>query len=438
MISAPREFAVTPDLGASIHALVAELYPLCRSVAGPGVLQTLEILQQHIPLEIESVPTGTRVFDWTVPREWHIRSAWIKDSHGRTVVDFANSNLHVVNYSVPVHAKMSLAELRPHLHTLPQHPTWVPYRTSYYHETWGFCLSEETLSQMTEPTYEVCIDADHRPGALNYGELVLPGESTDEVLFSCHVCHPSLANDNLSGIAVAAHLAQHLARLPRRYTYRFVFLPATVGAITWLSRHPQARERVKHGLVLTLLGDSGNSTYKRSRRGQAEIDRAVEHVLTHSGQPYSIAEFVPFGYDERQYCSPGFNLPVGCLMRTPHGQFPQYHTSADDLDFVQPEFLADSYHKLLATVELLENNRRYLNLSPCGEPQLGRRGLYQALGGSSDKTHLEQALLWVLNFSDGRNDLLDIAERSEIAFPIVQRAAELLVEHRLLQEAAHA
>jgi aminopeptidase-like protein len=259
--------------------------------------------------------------------------------------------------------------------------------------------------------------------------------SEDEVLFSCHCCHPALANDNLSGIAVATYLARALVERPRRYSYRFLFVPGTIGPITWLAGNEQAAARIKHGLVLACAGDPGPSMYKRSRMGTAEIDRAVEHVLHHSGTPYSVADFTPYGYDERQYCSPGFNLPVGSLTRTPHGRFPEYHTSADNLDLVRPEFLHDTLSKLLVIVGVLERNGTYVNTSPKGEPQLVRRGLYRAFGGATNATEMEQALLWVLNQSDGRHPLLDIAERADMPFSTIAWGADALLAAGLLRPA---
>lgn len=420
--------------GHEMHALLAKLYPLCRSITGPGLRETLCTLQNYIPLVLHEVPTGTRVFDWTVPREWTIRDAYIKDPTGKRIVDFRACNLHVMNYSVPVHARMRLAELKPHLFSLPDRPDAIPYRTSYYAENWGFCLSHQQLQSLEDVEYEVCIDAELRDGHLTYGEVFIKGESESEVLFSCHVCHPSLANDNLSGNVVATWLARYVMSQPRRYSYRFLFVPATIGALAWLSENQSRVQHIKHGLVLTLLGDPGKFHYKRSRRGNAEIDEVVQHVLHHSGEDHTILDFDPGGYDERQYCSPGFNLPVGCLMRTPYGQFPEYHTSADNPDFVRPEALADSYAKLVQAVEVLEADRRYVNLHPYGEPQLGRRGLYKAIGGEVDSAAIQKALLWVLNFSDGQNSLLDIARRAGLPFDTIATAGARLAEHGLIAE----
>ena len=424
------------ELGDELYGVVEDLYPICRSITGDGVRATLRSLQEEVPLELVEVPSGTEVFDWTIPQEWNIKDAYVKDSSGRRVIDFRESNLHVVNYSVPVRVSLTRAELLPHLYTLPDHPEWIPYRTSYYKETWGFCLSHNALLALPEDTYEVCIDSSLEDGHLTYGEYLLPGETDDEVLVSCHVCHPSLANDNLSGIAVASRLAKYLSGRPLRYSYRFVFIPGTIGAITWLARNADSTHRVKHGLVLTCVGDPGPSTYKRSRRGDATIDRAFAKVLQQSDSDLTVVDFTPYGYDERQYCSPAFNLPVGCLMRTPWGQFPEYHSSADNLELVRPAALADSFFKVLAAFAVVEENRVYLNTSPAGEPQLGKRGLYRLMGGDSAESIDELALLWVLNLSDGRHDLLDVAVRAGLSFEQISRSARALATSDLLREAA--
>ncbi len=421
--------------GQEMYRLMGQLYPICRSITGDGFRETLRVIQGHIPLAIHEVPTGTEVFDWTVPREWNIRDAYVKNAQGERVIDFQRSNLHVVNYSVPVHQTLSLAELKEHLHTLPEHPDWIPYRTSYYRESWGFCLSHRQLLKLKDDEYEIYIDSSLEDGHLTYGEYYLKGETDDEVLISCHACHPSLCNDNLSGIALTTMLAGYLSACSPRYSYRFLFIPGTIGSIIWLALHEDHVSRIKHGLVVTGVGDPGHLTYKKSRRGDAEIDRAVAHVLQHSGRRHDIMDFIPYGYDERQYCSPGFNLPVGCLMRTPHGRYPEYHTSADNLDFVRPASLADSFATCVSAVSVLENNGTYVNQNPKCEPQLGKRGLYRLVGGHSGAGIDEMAMLWVLNLSDGDHTLLDIAERSGLRFEAVRAAADALREQRLLTPA---
>jgi aminopeptidase-like protein len=426
--------AVAGAVGRAMHALAAELYPICRSITGDGLRQTLDAIARLVPLQRFEVPSGTEVFDWTVPREWNIRDACIKDRHGRRVIDFQASNLHVLNYSIPVHRTMPLSELRAHLFTVPGQPTWIPYRTSYYKDAWGFCLSEAQLAAMPDDDYEVMIDSSLSDGALSYGECVLPGEDDNagEVLISCHVCHPSLANDNLSGLSVAVFLARHLLERKRRHTYRFLFIPATIGAITWLAANRERATRIRHGLVLTCLGDAGAFHYKKSRRG-ADVDRVAAHVLRASGHAHEIREFMPYGYDERQFCSPGFDLAVGCLSRSVWGEFPEYHTSADNLEFVTPASLEESLGVVSAIVDVLEANRHYVNTSPFGEPALGRRGLYRSVGGAGVGDE-NLARLWVLNQADGQHSLLDIAERAGMPFALMERVARELVASGLLVE----
>lgn len=422
-------------VGDDLHRLMADLYPICRSLTGNGVRETLKIIKRLVPLEIHEVASGRKVFDWTVPKEWNIADGYVKNSKGERVIDFQRTNLHVMSYSIPVRAKMGLQELKTHLYSLPEYPDWIPHKTTYYREDWGFSLSHKQLCQLEEDEYDVCIDASLVEGHLTYGEYYLKGERSDEILISCHVCHPSLCNDNLSGIAIASFLAKALTGRKLRYSYRFLFIPGQIGSITWLALNEATVSRIKHGLVLVGLGDAGHSTYKKSRRGNAEIDRAAIQVLKDSGEPFDVEEFVPYGYDERQYCSPGFDLPVGCLMRTPHGKFREYHTSADNLDFVKPFALADSLTKSLKMLALLEANRTYVSLNQKCEPRLGPRGLYRTVGGHPGGGVIKELpALWVLNMSDGRHSLLDISERSGLPFDLISRAAEALVECHLLEE----
>ncbi len=420
-------------IGAAIYDLIEQLFPICRSITGEGVRESLRRLQRVIPIQVREVPSGTTVFDWTVPDEWNIRDAWIKDASGNKVIDFQHSNLHVVNYSVPIRRRMHLRELRPHLFTIPERPDWIPYRTSYYRESWGFCLSHDQLQGLSEGEYEICIDSSLSPGHLTYGELLVPGEREDEFIISAHICHPSLCNDNLSGVCIATHLARHLlGREGRRNSYRFLFIPGTIGAITWLACNRNRLERVRGGLTLVCLGDSGHLTYKRSLIGNAEIDRAAAHVLAHSAEASDIIDFFPYGYDERQFNSPGFRLAFGSLMRGRHGQFPEYHTSADNLDFVTPDQLAKSYQSIGRVIEVLDGNRYYRNLFPYGEPQLGKRGVYEEMGSSDQVKQL--AMLWVLALSDGHHSLLDIVDRSGVDFVLAQGVAQILVNCGVLEE----
>ena len=422
---------------ARMRSHMEQLYPICRSITGDGVRQTLDLVGEALPaplvLERRAVPSGTSAYDWTVNEEWNVRDAWIADATGRRVVDFQEHNLHLVSYSVPVRARMSMDELRPHLHTLPEHPDWIPYRTTYYKRTWGFCLTQRQLEAMGEGPFDVVVDTTLEPGELTYGELVIPGDTADEILFTSHVCHPSLANDNLSGIVVAIELARTLAGLARRrFSYRFVFAPGTIGSITWLSRNGALLDRIRHGLVLTGLGGPGPLVYKRTRRGDRTIDRAATHVVRR--REGEVRDYSPYGYDERQFNAIGFDLPVGRLSRTPHGEYPEYHTSADDLGFVRDEELLEAYAALLQVVEVLEHDAAYVNLSPHGEPQLGKRGLYPTTGGKSASDAV-MAMLWTLGYSDGRATLLDIADRADLDFAQVCRAAADLTRAGLLERA---
>ena len=399
-----------------LHGLVKELFPINRSLTGSGVRQTLAIIARYIDLEIHEVKTGTAVLDWHVPMEWNIRSGTITSMVGQRLVDFAANNLHILGYSKPVQGVFSRAELAQHVHTLPDQPDLIPYRTGYYADDWGFCMSHNLWQSMQDDYYRVEIDSDISPGSLTYGELFLPGETSDEVLITCHICHP--------------------AGRRRRLGYRFLFLPATIGAITWLARNEARLDRIKHGLVLTCLGDPARFHYKQSRSG-ATIDRAVAHVLRHSGHSYEILPFNPYGYDERQFCSPDFDLPVGCLMRSVHGTFPEYHTSADNLDLVKPEALGQSYATIGAIFDLLDNNRTYRRVDGRGEPQLGRRGLYRAIAGQREAGGATQMdLLWFLNLADGNHSLLDMAVRADVPFFRLEAAARLALEASLVGETA--
>jgi aminopeptidase-like protein len=409
--------------------LAQELYPICRSITGDGLRQTLDILGRDLPLERHEVPSGTRAFDWTVPDEWNLRRAFIEAPDGTRIVDTARHNLHVVNYSAPVDATLTFDELRPHLHTLPDHPDWIPYRTSYYQRNWGFCLSQRQFEAMTAPRYRAVVDATIAPGALSYGEAVLRGRRAEEVLVSVHCCHPSLANDNLSGIVVAAALAKEMIGKDREFTWRFLFIPGTIGAVVWLARNEDVAARIRHGIVLAGIGSRHGFIWKRSRRGDAAIDRILTLALAHAGEAFALRDFIPYGYDERQYCSPGFDLPVGCLMRGPWGEYPEYHTSADNLGFIDADRLAASLALLRAAAEMIEHGEEaWLSRCPKGEPQLGPRGLYRDTE-SFDRMNL----LWVLNLADGKHTLLDMAERANAPFARIRAAALALAEAGLLE-----
>ena len=434
MISLDEPVVATPSLGKQMHTMASKLFPICRSITGNGVRETLRMLKEQIPLEIFEVPSATKVFDWEVPKEWNIRDAYIKNSAGEKIIDFKNSNLHVLNYSTPINSEVSLDELKKHLYYIPEQPDWIPYRTSYYKEDWGFCLTYNQYQRLKDEKYHVYIDSSLQPGHLTYAECFIEGQLSDEILVSAHICHPSLANDNLAGISVATFLIKHLLKSKPRYSYRFIFIPGTIGAITWLAVNEKKVVNIKHGLVASLLGDQGHFTYKRSRRGNAEIDQVVEMVLKARNPENRIIDFFPYGYDERQFCSPAFNLAVGNLSRTPCGQYIQYHTSADNLDFIKAEQLEDSYDTYLEILNVLEGNRRFINTNPKCEPQLGKRGLYSLIGGDNDVKEFQLALLWVLNLSDGEHSLLDICKRANMKFESIHFAASKLEECDLLRE----
>lgn len=436
--------APPPTAGAGLHALVADLLPLRRCLTGDGLRATLARLDSVVPVAVTEVPSGEAVFDWTVPPEWRVREAFLRLPSGRRVADWAASPLHLVQYSRPVRERMTIGALRPHLHTLPDQPDLVPYRTAYYAPTWGFCVSQNDFVSMSDELgergeIEVVIDADLFEGSLTYGEVVVPGQTEDEILLSAHACHPALANDNASSLAVAATLAaERLAGPRRRHTLRVLFAPGTLGALAWLSRNRERLGRVRHGLVLANLGDAGRFTYKQTRAGTLHAplstDRAVAVALRDTVGPdgFETRPWTPDGYDERQFGSPGFDLPVGRLTRTPHGEYPEYHTSGDSLDLVRADSLAESLRVLCAALDVFDGDARYRNTSPYGEPQLGRRGLYAPMGGQPHGPEAQSALMWALALADGDHSLLDTAERSGLPFSAVRHAADRLVGADLL------
>jgi aminopeptidase-like protein len=423
---------VESTVGNEMYKLIEALFPICRSITGNGVRQTLELVKKNIPIEIYEIPTATKVFDWDVPKEWNIKGASITDSSGKRIVDFANSNLHVLNYSIPIHKEVTLDELKQHLYTSTLHPDWIPYRTSYFKEDWGFCITHKQFQELRDDVYEVHIDSTLKNGYLTYGECYIPGELPDEILISSHICHPSLANDNLSGISLTTFLARELGDRKLRYSYRFLFIPGTIGAITWLAINERNIKRIKHGLVAALVGNEGPFIYKRSRLGNAEIDQVVEAALKSKSEDYEIINFSPYGYDERQFCSPGFNLPMGSLTRSRNDQYPEYHTSADNLEFIKPTALEDSLQMYREVIDMLEANHKYININPKCEPQLGRRGLYDLVGGQNGGKDFQLSMLWVLNLSDGSHSLLDICRQSGLKFKSIKQAAQVLFEYKLL------
>ncbi len=423
--------------GEELHDLCRRLFPICRSITGNGVRKTLATLGELIDLTFHEVPTGTRVFDWQVPQEWNLKEAFVENADGARVIDAAVNNLHVLNYSEPVDRTLSLQELDRHLFSLPDQPDLIPYRTAYYTRNWGFCLTHHQRQSLPPGDYRVVIDTTLEDGALTYGECFVPGELDEEILISTHVCHPSLANDNLSGIAVATWLARHFGSVAGlRYGLRFVFVPSTIGAITWLACNEDRIRRIVAGLVISGVGDRGRFTYKKSRRGNGLVDRVFVRLLEAAGDANPVRPFLPYGYDERQYCSPGIGIPAGCLMRTPYGEYPEYHTSGDNLDLISPASLAGALALCIRAVEDIQRVATFVNTSPKCEPQLGRRGLYETIGGDNDTRTAQLALLWMLNYSDGEHSTLDISDLSGIDLAALDLAAGRLQSAGLLKPAS--
>jgi aminopeptidase-like protein len=413
--------------GELMYQLLSELFPICRSITGNGVRSTLQVIKQHIPLEVHEIPTGMQVFDWTVPKEWNIRAAFIEDEDGRKIVDFQRNNLHVVGYSVPVERWVSLSELQEHLHSLEDQPEAVPYVTSYYKECWGFCMAHQERVKLKEGRYRVFIDSDLKDGYLTYGECVVPGEVEQEVFLSTYVCHPSMANNELSGPVVATFIAKWIASQPRRYTYRIIFIPETIGAITYLSRHREdLRQRVLVGFNISCVGDERSYSYVASRYGNTLADKIISNVLAFKHHDFIRYSFLDRGSDERQYCSPGIDLPLVTICRSKYGTYPEYHTSLDNLDFVTPEGLRGSYELIKDCIEVTERNRKY-KLTCYGEPQLGKRGLYPNLSTKKSGASVSTIMNFIA-YADGENDLVDISNHIQVPvwelYPVVDKLAD--------------
>ena len=421
------------DLEKKMDSLITKLFPICRSITGEGVRETLRIIGNEIPLTVYEVPSGTDIFDWKIPDEWNINDAYVKNDKGERVIDFRSSNLHVVGYSIPFEGKLSLDELKNHLHTLPDQPDLIPYVTSYYEKRWGFCLSHNEYIKLEDGVYEVKIDATLEPGSLTYADLVIEGESDKEVLISTYICHPSMANNELSGPVVATYLANHLIGLENKpyYTYRFIYVPETIGAITYINKNLEhLMKKILAGYVVTCVGDPGPFSYLKTRQENTLVDRVTLHVLKHCGQEYKVYPFIYRQSDERQYNAPGVELPVGSLMRTKYASYPEYHTSADDLNFVTTEALNGSMEMYIHCTEVLECNRKYKTTVLC-EPNLGKRGLYPTLSlkGSSANVKLMKDLI---AYSDGRNDLLWVADKIGCSIWKLSPIVETLVQNDIL------
>ena len=412
------------DTGADMHQWATDLFPICRSLTGDGVRSTLNYLQQLLPaLKIFEIPSGTRAFDWEVPREWVIRDAYIADADGNKLVDFKKNNLHVVGYSTSVDAVLNKEELEEHLYSLPELPHAIPYVTSYYSETWGFCLSHTQRAELGEGPFRVFIDSEHKVGSLTYGELVIPGTSSDEILLSTYVCHPSMANNELSGPVVTTALARWVLGLKdRHYTYRIVMVPETIGSVVYLSRHlSHMQEHLKAGWVLTCIGDDRAYSYLPSPSGATFADRVSKKVMSKSDHRFNEYSFLDRGSDERQYCSPGVDLPVVSLMRSKYGTYPEYHTSLDDLSLVTPSGLQGGLDMMKAVIDEIETTPRWKS-TVLGEPQMGKRGLYPTISTSRSGREVYD-MMNVLAFCDGTHDTEEIANICGIS---VSQAGEIV------------
>ena len=421
------------DTGRNMYELAGKLFPICRSITGNGFRQSLEMIREIVPeIRVFEVPSGTAVYDWTVPKEWNIRGGWIKNMQGETIIDFNDCNLHVMGYSIPVHQTISREELSEHVYTQPEQPEWIPYVTSYYKERWGFCMSERQKQALTDAEYEVYIDSTLEDGFLTYGELVLPGETDDEIFFSTYLCHPSMANNELSGPCVQTELIKYLKSLShRRYTYRFVFIPETIGSITYLSRNLEAlQQHVKAGFVLSCVGDNRTYSMVSTKYEDTLADRVLNNVLKFHYPDYIRYSFMKRASDERQYGSAGVDLPVCAFCRSKYHEYPEYHTSADNMDLISPEGLSGAYEVMVKVINALENNYFYQMQCKC-EPQLGKRGLYPTVsqkGTKGDARYMQDFIA----YADGRNDLIGISNILDIPVDKLIPIKDQLMEHHLL------
>ena len=421
------------DAGRNMYELAGKLFPICRSITGNGFRQSLEMIREIVPeIQVFEVPSGTAVYDWTVPKEWNIRGGWIKNMQGETIIDFNDCNLHVMGYSIPIHQTISREELSEHVYTQPEQPEWIPYVTSYYKERWGFCMSERQKQALTDAEYEVYIDSTLEDGFLTYGELVLPGETDDEIFFSTYLCHPSMANNELSGPCVQTELIKYLKSLShRRYTYRFVFIPETIGSITYLSRNLEAlQQHVKAGFVLSCVGDNRTYSMVSTKYEDTLADRVLNNVLKFHYPDYIRYSFMQRASDERQYGSAGVDLPVCAFCRSKYHEYPEYHTSADNMDLISPEGLSGAYEVMVKVINALENNYFYQMQCKC-EPQLGKRGLYPTVsqkGTKGDARYMQDFIA----YADGRNDLIGISNILDIPVDKLIPIKDQLMEHHLL------
>lgn len=423
----------TERMGNEIYALIKRLFPICRSITGNGVRETLKIIKEYIPIEIHEVPTGTRAFDWTVPKEWNIKEAYVMDDDGNKIIDFKENNLHVAGYSVPVDKTITHSELQEHLYSLSDQPEAIPYVTLYYQEGWGFCLAHRDRDKIKEGKYKVFIDSELKKGSLTYAELIIPGKLKDEVFLSTYICHPSLANNELSGPALTTFLAKWILDEPRRYTYRIIYVPETIGSLVYLSRNLKVmKKNMIAGFNVTCVGDDKAYSYLPTRNGDTYVDRIARNILLFKSPGFIKYSFLDRGSDERQYNSPGVDMPVCCVMRSKYGTYPEYHTSLDNLDFVSPRGLAGAYDALLECLRLIERNCKY-KINCLGEPQLGRRGLYSAI---NIKSYADEAkkISDFIAYADGKNDLIDISNKINVPVWEIYPVIEKLREFNLLTE----
>ena len=415
-----------------MYDLVKDLFPICRSITGNGVRETLKIIQQHIPININEVPTGTKVFDWTVPKEWNIKDAYIMDENSNKIIDFKKNNLHVVGYSVPVNKTVSLPELQEHLYSLPEQPEAIPYVTSYYKEMWGFCITHKKREILKEGKYKVFIDSELKNGALTYGELIIPGKSEKEVFLSTYICHPSMANNELSGPVVTTFLVKWIMSKPRRYTYRIIFIPETIGSITYLNKNLDVmKQNIIVGFNVSCVGDNRVYSYLPTRNGNTYADKIALNILSFKHPKFVKYSFLDKGSDERQYNAPGVDLPVCCIMRSKYGTYPEYHTSLDNLEFVNPEGLSGSYEVFKECLNLIEENRKY-KIKCLGEPQLGKRGLYPTIS-TKLSTKEVKGIINFISYSDGKNDLIDISNKINVPVWELYLIIEKLLKADLLE-----
>lgn len=421
-------------IGDWCYSLAEELWGIPRSLTGEGVRATLKILQRELPnLEIHSVASGSTAFDWDVPEEWNIREAYIEDNSGKRIVDFAINNLHILGYSVPVDTVISLDELQNHLYSIPDQPDAIPYVTSYYTRRWGFCVSDNLRKSLSSGKYRAFIDSDFKNGVLNYGELIIPGETEEEIFLSTYICHPSMANNELSGPVVTAALVKWLISQPAlRYTYRVVFVPETIGSLVYMSRNLDTmRARIRAGFNVTCVGDDRCYSFLPSRAGNTISDKVAIHVLKHIEGNFRQYTWLDRGSDERQYCAPGADLPVATIMRSKYGEYPEYHTSLDTLGgVVTSGGLAGGFGALKAAITILEKDFTPL-VTTIGEPQLGKRGLYPDLSQKGSANHVRD-MMNMISYCDGRRSLFEIAELLGLSFHTLLETAACLLEERIL------